>query len=89
MGENSHSQGTGGIEPPQIRPQELTLLRKKPSDAAYSIENGWYLLVRSPMQSRGRVDIVMVLIEGHEMQVTEIEIDKDQQRATLASACLY
>lgn len=41
------------------------------------------------MQSRGRVDIVMVLVEGHEMQVTEIEIDKDQQRATLASARLY
>jgi len=36
------------------------------------------------MQSRGRVDIVMVLIEGHEVQVT-----KDQQQATLASACLY
>ena len=36
------------------------------------------------MQSRRKGDIVMVLIEGHEVQVT-----KDQQRATLASACLY
>ena len=35
------------------------------------------------MQSRGRGDIVMVLIEGHEVQVT-----KDQQRAALASVSL-